>query len=235
MPLDTEQFIKGVLSGEIKPSRVVHKLDQEGKPLTIYMFSAAQRMVHAHFADSEREIVLPSHIVPWHYSGDPKDRIPIDNQFLAILRHYAEEAQPEIDSAREVTGLWAATRTGVLSIVGILAVTATIVVISDVVREMNRPTRETLSLLGGMTTGCKFYAWSGVKCLCGPAGEERTDELDGWGQQIVFDFSSTTGAMTRARSAGPDGRIGTDDDLEASVCLDDTPVFNAETDLHSPR
>jgi len=90
MKIDKDNFIKGIIKGEIKPSKVETKLDKKGQPLTIFYFPQFECQVHAHFTDEKREAIVPSHIVP--YSRDPKDILPIDNYTLAMLRHHAEES-----------------------------------------------------------------------------------------------------------------------------------------------
>ena len=89
MSFDADAFIQGLVTGRIRPTEVLHKTDEHGQPLTIYVFPEFKCAVHAHFKDADREIVAPSHIRPFSSSAK---KVPIDNYTLAMLRHYAEES-----------------------------------------------------------------------------------------------------------------------------------------------
>lgn len=229
MPMDVQQFIRMILSGQLRPSRIVHELDRDGKPLTVYEFQLAEWKIHAHFADSEREIFLPSHIVPWHYSGREDERIPIDNHILAMVRHYAEEAEPTVAHRTERSTF----RPVVLAITGVVAVVVAIV-LGLILDAAQRPQKETLALFESISQRCLFFSRDGIRCWCMTSGGQWGDEfltgvanerereshqsLDGWHRPLQFEFSLATQGLIRAVSGGPDRTVGTGDDLTDRVC-----------------
>jgi len=103
MVVDTKAFVKGIISGEIKPSSVRTELDKQGNRFTIFDFPEFKCQIHSHFADVEREKITSAHIIP--YSRDEKSEDFLDNFALAVLRHHAEESTPRHQKTRKRTFL----------------------------------------------------------------------------------------------------------------------------------
>jgi len=87
---DHNNFVKGIVSGNIKPATVKKEHDDEGQ-LTIYDFPEFKCQVHAHFNDETREVVGRTHIKS--YSGDFMSFM--DNYTLSMLRYHSEEKKTE--------------------------------------------------------------------------------------------------------------------------------------------
>jgi len=88
-------FLKGVTTGQIRPSRVIAQTDKDGKPLLRFEFPSYKVQIHAHFHDAQMENVIRAHIKPDRWDkrifGKEAPNIPINNNELALLRHHAIE------------------------------------------------------------------------------------------------------------------------------------------------
>jgi len=84
---DYDGFVKGIISGYIKPAKVTKQHDSKG-PLTIYDFPEFRCQVCAHFSDEDGEITGECHIKPY---GSAKLLSFVDNYALAMLRRYAKK------------------------------------------------------------------------------------------------------------------------------------------------
>lgn len=89
MPFVTNTFIKGIISGQIKPQYVKKALDKYGKPIIIFDFPESECQIHAHYSDKKCEVVSTAHIIPYFREKEKTEFI--DNYALSMLRHYAKE------------------------------------------------------------------------------------------------------------------------------------------------
>jgi hypothetical protein len=89
MSLNIDEFLRSIILGRTRPKSVKRVFDKEG-PLNIYDFPEFECHIHIHFNDEAREIIGRAEIKS--HSGSKLGFV--DNQTIAMLRHYAEEAIP---------------------------------------------------------------------------------------------------------------------------------------------
>jgi hypothetical protein len=87
---DEKEFERGILLGEILPSKIEKRIDEKGEYYLNFKFPKYSCQIHVHFSDDILEIISYAHI---KLKGKGNRKILIGNQIIAMLRHYTKEIQ----------------------------------------------------------------------------------------------------------------------------------------------